>query len=189
MGKNLTNSPSVAGNNQQSTASIVLKYVRNNLITTIGYELWNPLSTIQVCLESLANEPGMPETSKQIILDTALYDVRVLHQSIEKCIEFSQGEFDRFKASEVRVSESFSTAQQILSQTMVKILESQAVTTNSDQMADLLNNLSEPDTVLSEPQAEILEHIRSNLIAIVGHEIRTPLCTIEVCLESSLSRF
>ena len=41
------------------------------------------------------------------------------------------------------------------------------------------NNLLDLNT-----QLEAVEHIQSNLIAIVGHELRTPLSTILICLES-----
>ncbi len=54
------------------------------------------------------------------------------------------------------------------------------------QVKDLtyLEEDKEKSLILNEYQGETLEHIRHNFIAIVGHELRTPLCSIEVCLES-----
>ncbi|MBE9020064.1 GAF domain-containing protein, partial [Chroococcidiopsidales cyanobacterium LEGE 13417] len=57
--------------NQQLEA---LDRTRSNLIAITGHELRTPLSTIQVCLESLATEPDMPLELRQVMLSTALTD-------------------------------------------------------------------------------------------------------------------
>jgi Predicted sensor protein/domain len=54
--------------NQQLEA---LDRTRSNLIAITGHELRTPLSTIQVCLESLNSEPDMPAELRQIMLETA----------------------------------------------------------------------------------------------------------------------
>lgn len=51
-----------------------LKRTRSNLITIVGHELRTPLSTIQVCLESLDQEPDMPAQYRQALIDPALED-------------------------------------------------------------------------------------------------------------------
>ncbi len=143
-----------------------------NLIAIVGYELWNPLSTIQVCLESLANESLMSTESKQILLDTAIQDVYSLRQLITKCINASELE------SEIE-SDRFGEIENILQETLSEILPLYQV----KDLAYLVKQ-KEQDLNSNECQGETLEHIRHNFIAIVGHELRTPLCTIEVCLES-----
>ncbi len=143
-----------------------------DLIAIVGFELWNPLSTIQVCLESLANEPSMARKSKQLLLDTAIQDVYELRQLISDCINVSQCE------SEAK-SERSGEIENILPETLAGILPLYQV----KDLAYLVKQ-KEPDLNSNECQGETLEHIRQNFIAIVGHELRTPLCTIEVCLES-----
>ncbi|MDY6902061.1 MAG: DICT sensory domain-containing protein, partial [Cyanobacteriota bacterium] len=54
--------------NQQLEA---LDRTRSNLIAITGHELRTPLSTIQVCLESLATEPDMPLELREVMLSTA----------------------------------------------------------------------------------------------------------------------
>ena len=161
----------------------MLECVHSNLIAVIGYELWNPLSTIQVCLESLANEPAMSPESKQIILDTAVEDLKYLHQLIENCVTFSKVDVDN-QVTQFGLLHSPASSQQILRNIILRILPLHSVETNSDSIAEIANHFFERDFILSDSQEEVLEHIRTNLIAIVGHEIRTPLCTIEICLES-----
>ncbi len=186
MGKNLTNLQSSETNFHKSHSQIMLESVQSNLIAVIGYELWNPLSTIQVCLESLTNEPAMSPESKQIILDTAVADIRYLHQLIEDCLTFSEIEGDH-QVTSCGLLHSPISSQQILRDTILGILPLNSVDSDSDSIAEIVNHFVEQDSQdssLGDAQEEVLEHIRKNLIAIVGHEIRTPLCTIEICLES-----
>ena len=150
----------------------VFQQRETDLIAIVGFELWNPLSTIQVCLESLANNSSMAIESKQILLDTAIQDVYELRQLISDCINVSQCE------SEAK-SERSGEIENILPETLAGILPLYQV----KDLAYLVKQ-KEPDLNSNECQGETLEHIRQNFIAIVGHELRTPLCTIEVCLES-----
>ncbi|MEM1426002.1 MAG: DICT sensory domain-containing protein, partial [Cyanobacteria bacterium P01_H01_bin.130] len=48
-----------------------LDQTRSNLIAITGHELRTPLSTIRVCLESLATEPDMALELRQVMLETA----------------------------------------------------------------------------------------------------------------------
>ncbi|MDJ0692276.1 MAG: ATP-binding protein [Xenococcaceae cyanobacterium MO_188.B32] len=150
----------------------VFKRRESNLIAIVGYELWNPLSTIQVCLETLANEPAISLESRQILLDTAIKDVKYLRQLIQDCINIAQ-----FESEEK--SDRSSDIQNILSKSLERILQLYQV----KDFAYLVEK-KEKDLIANEYREETLEHIRNNFVAIVGHELRTPLCTIQVCLES-----
>jgi len=66
--------------NQQLAA---LERARSNLIAVTGHELRTPLSTIQVCLESLASEPDMPPELRQVMLSTALGDAERLRKLVQ----------------------------------------------------------------------------------------------------------
>ena len=209
MGKRLTKLRSPEVNLNQFQSLETLQSIRDRLIAIIGYEFWNPLSTIQVCLESLANESEitppynngvyldalprescaeaeshrcserwstMANRSRQIILDIAAKDIRYLHQLIEDCVNIAHYREERAKQDCVKKSQTAS--QQILHNTIFGILQSNLIETNTKFL------YSDNNYVLVDVQEEILEHICNNLIAIVGHELRTPICTIEVCLES-----
>ncbi len=183
MGKNLTTLQSSEINSHQSPSPIILEEVHSNLIAVIGYELWNPLSTIQVCLESLANEPAMSPKSKQVILDTAVEDLQYLHHLVEDCLTFSKVDLDNPVTQHGSLNSSASSPQ-ILRKIILRILALHSVEASSDLVAETIECCVDRFCNLSDTQEVVLEHIRKNLIAIVGHEIRTPLCTIEVCLES-----
>lgn len=78
--------------NQQLEA---LDRTRSNLVAITGHELRTPLSTIQVCLESLANEPDMPQELRQVMLDTALKDAERLRKLVQDFLILSQLESGR----------------------------------------------------------------------------------------------
>ena len=68
----------------------VIEQTQNNLIAIVGHELRTPLSTIQVCLESLATEPEMPQDCKQVMLDIALADSERLRRLVQDFLLLSQ---------------------------------------------------------------------------------------------------
>jgi signal transduction histidine kinase len=78
--------------NQQLEA---LDRTRSNLIAITGHELRTPLSTIQVCLESLSQEPDMPEDLQQVMLETALADAERMRKSIQDFLTLSDLESNR----------------------------------------------------------------------------------------------
>ncbi len=78
--------------NQQLEA---LDRTRSNLIAITGHELRTPLSTIQVCLESLASEPDMPLEMQQIMLSTALSDSERMQKLVQDFLTLSNLESGR----------------------------------------------------------------------------------------------
>ncbi|MEM8829073.1 MAG: DICT sensory domain-containing protein [Cyanobacteria bacterium P01_G01_bin.19] len=73
--------------NQQLEA---LDRTRSNLVAIVGHELRTPLSTIQVCLESLASEPDMPPELSQVMLDTALGDAERMRNLVQDFLTLSR---------------------------------------------------------------------------------------------------
>ncbi|MEC4851036.1 MAG: DICT sensory domain-containing protein [Jaaginema sp. PMC 1079.18] len=78
--------------NQQLEA---LDRTRSNLVAITGHELRTPLSTIQICLESLASEPDMPEELRDVMLSTALEDAERMRKLIQDFLTLSQLESGR----------------------------------------------------------------------------------------------
>ena len=64
--------------------------IQSNLIAIVGHELRTPVSTIRICLESLASEPDMPLAIKNSMLDTALDDTERLEQLIQNFLTLSR---------------------------------------------------------------------------------------------------
>lgn len=67
-----------------------LDRTRSNLVAITGHELRTPLSTIQVCLESLANEPDMPDELREVMLTTALEDAERMRKLVQDFLTLSQ---------------------------------------------------------------------------------------------------
>ena len=67
-----------------------LEKTQSNLIAIVGHELRTPLSTIRVCIESLATEPDMPIEFQQIMLETALEDSERLRKLVQDFLTLSR---------------------------------------------------------------------------------------------------
>ncbi|MEM6518619.1 MAG: DICT sensory domain-containing protein [Cyanobacteria bacterium P01_D01_bin.71] len=80
--------------NQQLEA---LERTRSNLIAITGHELRTPLSTIQVCLESLATEPDMPEPLRDTMLTSALDDAERMRKLVQDFLTLSRLESGRIE--------------------------------------------------------------------------------------------
>ncbi|MEQ8752044.1 MAG: DICT sensory domain-containing protein [Coleofasciculus sp. G1-WW12-02] len=78
--------------NQQLAA---LDRTRSNLVAITGHELRTPLSTIQVCLESLASEPDMSPELRQVMLNTALDDAERMRKLVQDFLTLSRLESGR----------------------------------------------------------------------------------------------
>ena len=72
-----------------------LERTRSNLIAITGHELRTPLSTIQVCLETLSQEPDMSLELRQVMLETALADAERLRKLVQDFLTLSNLESGR----------------------------------------------------------------------------------------------
>ncbi|MBD2039149.1 DICT sensory domain-containing protein [Microcoleus sp. FACHB-672] len=78
--------------NQQLEA---LDRTRSNLIAITGHELRTPLSTIQVCLESMVSDPDMPIEVRQVMLSSAVADADRLRKLVQDFLTLSRLESGR----------------------------------------------------------------------------------------------
>ena len=74
-----------------------LDRTRSNLIAITGHELRTPLSTIQVCLESLSAEPDMPPELRQVMLSSALTDAERMRKLVQDFLILSRLESGRIE--------------------------------------------------------------------------------------------
>ena len=72
-----------------------LDRTRSNLVAITGHELRTPLSTIQICLESLASEPDMSNELRQVMLNTALEDAERMRNLVQDFLTLSRLESGR----------------------------------------------------------------------------------------------
>jgi DICT domain-containing protein/signal transduction histidine kinase len=69
---------------------ISTKQAQTNLIAIVGHELRTPLSTIQVCLESMEEEPDMPKDFQQSMVQAALTDSARLRKLVQDFLLLSR---------------------------------------------------------------------------------------------------
>jgi signal transduction histidine kinase len=95
---------SLADLNQQLAA---LDRTRSNLIAITGHELRTPLSTIQICLESLASDLDMPIELRQVMLSSALSDADRMRKLIQDFLTLSRLESGRvqWRSEPVQIQE------------------------------------------------------------------------------------
>ena len=74
-----------------------LEQTRSNLVAITGHELRTPLSTIQVCLESLMSEPDMSEELRQVMLSTAMNDAERMRRLVQDFLTLSRLESGRIE--------------------------------------------------------------------------------------------
>jgi DICT domain-containing protein/signal transduction histidine kinase len=102
--------------NQKFTA---IEQRQNSLIAIVGHELRTPLSTIQVCLESLVESPAMPPEYQQVMLDTALSDAHRLRQLVQDFLLLSrlEGNLVNWLLEPIDLTESIALAMNSVSGT------------------------------------------------------------------------
>ena len=146
-----------------------------NFINIIAYEFWNPLSALQVCLETLKNESCICIKYKQKLVRMGIQNIKFLRDLVQNCLNFSQ-----LKSEES--SDFFCFQKNVLTKTLESILPLYQVRNFTYLVKQKQQNLS-----LKESKQIALEDIYRNNIAIISHELRTPLCTIQICLESLIN--
>ena len=179
----------------------VLGHLESEAIAIVGYRLWTPLSAIQACLELLELSEDAEPADRQSILELALQEMAGLEKLIGECLAlFTPVE----PSSELTEGELQSTCPlqptlELLHDTLLGVTERVSITRHSSKKGNRLTTgffesasavkvyeqvTTDRRLKTSEQQAVYLKQLRSKLIAIVGHELRTPLCSLQVCLET-----
>lgn len=157
--------------NQQLEA---LERTRSNLIAITGHELRTPLSTIQVCLESLASEPDMPLELRQVMLSTALSDAERMRKLIQDFITLSRLESGRVEwhlepiaidecvslaLSSIRTRQSGLTLPHISTEVPIELPPVQA---DGEWIVEVLSKLLDNACKFTEPAGEVIIEAQPN---------------------------
>jgi DICT domain-containing protein/signal transduction histidine kinase len=157
--------------NQQLEA---LERTRSNLIAITGHELRTPLSTIQVCLESLASEPDMMPELRQVMLDTALTDAERMRKLIQDFLTLSRLESGRVEwhlepialdecvnlaLSSIHTRQSQGELPHIRAQVPLELPPVQA---DGEWLVEVLSKLLDNACKFTEPEGEVLIEARPN---------------------------
>ncbi len=131
-----------------------LDRTRANLVAITGHELRTPLSTIQVCLESLAQEPDMPQELRQVMLDTALEDAERLRKLVQDFLTLSQLESGRVEWN----NESLSLSE------CVQLALSHITSRSKDKNCPTIKNEIKEDLPLVQADGEWLVEVLTKLL-------------------------
>lgn len=137
--------------NQQLEA---LDRTRSNLVAITGHELRTPLSTIQVCLESLANEPDMPPELRQVMLETALQDAERMRKLVQDFLTLSQLESGTVEWN----------PEPLLIQECIELSLSHIRSSQNKESFPQINNLVKDDLPLVQADGEWLVEVLSKLL-------------------------
>lgn len=157
--------------NQQLEA---LERTRSNLIAITGHELRTPLSTIQVCLESLATEPDMSPELQQVMLNSALADAERMRKLVQDFLTLSQLESGRVEwhpeplqvqecldlaLSSTRVRQTKQELPQITTQVPPELPLVQA---DGEWLVEVLSKLLDNACKFTSPQGEVIVQAHPN---------------------------
>ncbi len=89
-----------------------LERSQTNLIAIVGHELRTPLSTIQICLESLTTEPDMPAKFRISMLDSAMQDADRLRKLVSNFLLLSrlEGSLTNWQLEPILLSDAIDLA-------------------------------------------------------------------------------
>ncbi len=157
--------------NQQLEA---LDLTRSNLIAITGHELRTPLSTIQICLESLSTEPDMPPELRQVMLQSALTDTERMRKLVQDFLTLSQLESGRVQGhlealplqecvdlalSSIRTRQRQSDLPEITAQVPPDL---PLLKTDGEWLVEVLSKLLDNACKFTEPQGRIMIQAHAN---------------------------
>ena len=131
-----------------------LERTQSNLIAIVGHELRTPLSTIQICLETLALEEKIPLEVQETMLDTALGDSERMGRLIGDFLTLS-----KLEANTVRSQLEASSLEESLS----LVLGSFKRRNSSNDLPQIVIDLSS-DLPLVQAEREGLMEVFSKLL-------------------------
>ena len=131
-----------------------LDRTRSNLVAITGHELRTPLSTIQVCLESLATEPDMSLELRQIMLNTALGDAERMRNLVQDFLTLSRLESGRVDWHPVPLSIA----------ECIDLALSNVRARSSEGKMPKIKNLVSPETPLVRADGEWLVEVLAKLL-------------------------
>jgi DICT domain-containing protein/signal transduction histidine kinase len=151
-----------------------LDRTRSNLIAITGHELRTPLSTIQVCLESLASEPDMLPELRQVMLSTALTDAERMRKLIQDFITLSRLESGRVEwhlepisideciylaLSSIRTRQTETILPHISAQVPLELPPVQA---DGERLVEVLSKLLDNACKFTQPEGEVVIEAKPN---------------------------
>jgi DICT domain-containing protein/signal transduction histidine kinase len=144
-----------------------IEHTQRNLIGIVGHELRTPLSTIQICLESIESEPDMPAEFLQTMLDMALTDSERMRKLVQNFLTLSRLETgtENLSLESIQIQEVVSLALNSIQSSLTKAVlpkitvvlppELPMVRADGERLVKVLTELLENACKFTAPEDEI----------------------------------
>ena len=167
----------------------LLDHVRSVLISLMSYELQTPLSTLQIAVETLAEGEIIPAQVQRRMMTVALAELKQLCRAVDVfltyashvwqiTLEFLQSQSDPIAA----VDQIFASLPQELEHYRPWIEAPKL------RLKHFMQSMQAKGYVSAQPlepqKIALLEQRQRQVLAIVNHELSTPLATLQICLET-----
>jgi signal transduction histidine kinase len=177
--------------NSEQACIQLLDHTRSVLISLLSYKLQTPLATIQIAVETLIEGDTIPAQAQRRMLALALAELQDLCLSIEEFLAYASNVW----SATLEFLQSRSNPDAIGCLHSILIALPQQLEVNQPWMETartrLIHFLQSMDGSSNQAgreglpqQVALLEQSQRQMLAIVNHELRTPLVALRICLES-----
>ena len=167
----------------------LLDHVRSALISLMSYELQTPLSTLQIAVETLAEGEIVPAQVQRRMMKVALTELKQLCHAVDIFLSYARQvwqitlEFLQAPSEPMDIVDAiFSSLPQELEQYRPWIEAPRARL--SHFMQSMAKKAHATKYSFTADQIALLEQRQRQILAIVTHELSTPLATLQICLDT-----
>ena len=169
----------------------LLDHIRSVLVSLLSYELQTPLPTLQIAIETLAEGESIPAQVQRRMLAIARTELKQLCNAVEGFLAYVSQVWSNTSGflqscSNSEVTDTFSSMFAVLPERPESCQSGLAMA--QARLTHFLEGMgkSGKDSVrpITPQQIALLEQRQQQVLAIVNHELRTPLATLQVCLET-----
>ncbi len=167
----------------------LLDHVRSVLISLMSYELQTPLSTLQIAVETLAEGDAIPAQVQRRMISVALTELKQLCKAVDVFLDYASQvwqitlEFLQSQSNPVAaVDQIFASLPQEL-EPYRPWIEVPKI-----RLANFMQSMQKQGNASAQPVTPqkilLLEQRQRQVLAIVNHELSTPLATLRLCLDT-----
>ncbi|MDJ0706860.1 MAG: HAMP domain-containing sensor histidine kinase [Leptolyngbyaceae cyanobacterium MO_188.B28] len=166
-------------------------HIRSVLVSLLSYELQTPLSTLQIAVETLAEGEAIPAQVQRRMLAIARAELKQLCNTVEGFLPYVDQVWSNTSGflqshSNSAVTDAFSSMFAVLPEGLE--FHQPSLEIAQSRLTHFLEGMRKSDNRAVRPitpqQIALLKQRQQQVLAIVNHELRTPLATLQVCIET-----
>jgi signal transduction histidine kinase len=170
----------------------LLEQIRSFLAAVLVFELQTPLSTFAISLDTVLESSSTAQENQTSTVTIAMAELWQLSQSLDRFTAYSNRLW-RMTLRALMVPTARETIDQVISMVNLPPCPTNSLTPLMDTIGNPLLVMLESTVeefatgrtvVLNSQDIEQFEDNRQAFVSIINHELRTPLSSMQVCLES-----